>query len=47
LQPFPKIEKARQVLGHDKDPAGLFAHVNQDLHLLGGGAAKKTEKHRG
>jgi len=47
LQPLPKIEKDGQVLGHDKNPAGVFAHVDQDLHLLGSGAAKKAEKHRG
>jgi len=47
LQPLPKIVKDGQVLGHDKNPAGIFSHVDQDLHLLGCGAAKKTEKHRG
>jgi hypothetical protein len=47
LQPLPKIEKDGQILGHDKNPASVFAHVDQDLHLLGSGAAKKAGKHRG
>jgi hypothetical protein len=43
---LPKVEKDGQILGHDKNPASFFAHVDQDLHLLGSSVAKKAEKHR-
>jgi hypothetical protein len=38
-----QVVKNRLILGHHKDPARLFTHVDQSLHLIGRRASKKTE----
>jgi hypothetical protein len=47
LQPLPKVVKSRQILGHHKNAARLFAHVDQNLHFIGSRAPKKSENQRG
>jgi hypothetical protein len=47
LEPLPQVLKKCQILGHDKNPARLFAHVEQALHFIGRRTLKKSEKQRG